>query len=833
MEVDKFAQLVADKYEFMRPIVQGWILKIEASKDARSGFDSVAKQCIEFFSGAVGFMWEASYQKKYMGGRMTPRFKITLAKAFELVALFGPVLYWKNPQRVFKPRKTIKYTPEMFGGEQDPRAQQLFQMAMMEQQQRASEESIREQLLQAYLNYTPTEMPGGGLSAHSEMAITEALVTGRGVMWPETYKMPGSDKTLTGCFFDSQSNLFIDPDCTTLADAYWIARRRREPYWVVEKKFNYPADALKQYAKMESANRQSEVKGDTFGATSRSQGRTNDIIEYYEVYSKMGVGARLAGVDTPLQEALDRVVGEYAYLAICKDVPFPLNAKSKMMVTGSDEDVEKAFRWPVPYWMDSRWPCAVLEFYKKIGEPYPIAPMAPGLGELAYLNVFISHVAGRIWSSSRDFVAVLESARKFVEPVLKGGDDMAMLPLPSTHQDVNKVIQFLQQPQMNKDAWEVIDRITQQFERRVGLNELLYGLNPGGAQSRSAEDVKTKKDYLSVRPDYMSGKVEAHQTELADMEKFCARWYVEAKDVKDMFGTVGAHLWSVNVTSKDPELVLRDMRATVEAGSARKPNKEREAANMEAAIQFMFPELSKHADATGDTNPINAIIQKWGEAVDEDVDDMMMGERKPKPDDQAVQMQMQMQQAEIEKTQADAEKSKADAAATMAELQGGDAQAQVEAEKAQVEMQTMMQKAEIDLAAKQQKMQMDAEIAMLKLEMQKQKMELDAIQGQMKLKMESDSHQLQMGQQQEAHARQMEADEEARESDLEGQRLKNEAAKQQADLKLDTARQSSKVKVDTAKAQSKVKIDTTKEQSKAKVEATKAQAKAKPKGDKK
>jgi len=338
------------------------------------------------------------------------------------------------------------------------------------------------------------------------------------------------------------------------------------------------------------------------------------------------------------------------------------------------------FSWPVPYYLDKKWPCAELDFYRKPGSVWPVAPLEPGLGELTYLNIFMSHIAGRIWSSSRDFIAVLESAAEKVEPVLKRGGDLAILRLPQIHKDINNVVSFLQQPQLNTDAWKIIDALIGLFERRVGLNELLYGMNPGGVQSRSAADIEAKQQNATIRPDYMANKVEQWQTEAADMEKFCARWFVEAEDVQELVGPVGAQLWTKYVTDVPPEMVVREMRATVEAQSVRKPNKQRDAQNIANVLGVLFPELSKHADATGDTNPINALIRHWGEAIDQDTEDMEMGPRTPAPPppevQEAQQAEMEAEQAkaeaEIQKKQLEAEAKAIDLAAKQMDLQGGE-----------------------------------------------------------------------------------------------------------------------------------------------------------------
>jgi hypothetical protein len=80
-----------------------------------------------------------------------------------------------------------------------------------------------------WLNYTPREMPGGGLQAHSELATIDALLVGRGLQFVRPYSMPGSDKRLTGCFREPPERLLVDPDYPTLAQAKWIALFHYDP----------------------------------------------------------------------------------------------------------------------------------------------------------------------------------------------------------------------------------------------------------------------------------------------------------------------------------------------------------------------------------------------------------------------------------------------------------------------------------------------------------------------------------------------------------------------------------------------------------------------------
>ena len=809
-EEDPFEYNGKSEYEFLRPIVTGWLGAINESKSARKGFDAVAHQCQMFYSGSLDFMWGSEFAGKYLGGTLNPRFKVTLQKAFELVAIFGPVLYWKNPQRTFKPRPDLQISPDMFGDQQDPQVQQAFQQASMMQQQRSSESNIRNQLMSLVLNYTPDEQPGGGLAAHAEAAITEGLVKGRGVLWPGPYRFPGSDRTLTGCFWDSQDNLFIDPDARNLDDAWWIARRRSQPTWKVERKFRLPQGSLKNKGSRESRTNYGISSGDDFSSLHRAQGKSNDVIVYWEIYSKMGIGSRLPGVNTTMRDAFDRVVGDYAYIAVAADVPYPLNAPSRAVRNARDEEVEKMFRWQVPYWKDDKWPCAVLDFYGNPNSAYPIPPMAPGLGELTYMNVFMSHLANRVWSNSRDFVVMLEQVSEYASEALAGGEDMVQIKIPpGIVKNINEAIAFIEQPQVNNEVWHMLDRMAKNFELRTGLSELLYGLNPGGVQSRTATDIEAKREATTVRPDYMAGKVESWMTECADMEKYAARWFIEGKDIQELVGPVGSFLWDRHIVTTDPEVVVREMRAMVEAGSARKPNKSRDAQNMQAVLPVLFPEFSKHADVTTDTNPLNSLINQWGKSIDQPTDGLMMSPRGPSPPPPEVQQQQQQaMQLEQAKIQAELQKTTAEAKAKEIDSQVKAQSMQLEQAKLQAEVQKMAAEAkakDIDSQVKAMELQgtapemveKQAEIAFDKARSD-QKLAIDQASASQKMTQEESDHTQKLRQKEEEHTLKLlhlkeTANLKTQSTEFESQ-LKSQAASEMADINADRAQEEYMIK---------------------------------------
>jgi len=715
----------AQTFDYLRPIVNGWLGKLALGLRSRKPFQQVSDQCNAFFSGAVGFMWQPEYSAKYLGGRHNPKFRITISKAFELLAIFGPMLYWNNPQRQCRPRKLMQVPPQVLQSLNDPFAMQLFQQTMQQQNGEQTSDALRAQMLETWLNYTPDMQPGGGLAGHSWLAITEALVKGRGCLWSQPYHLPATGGVCTGAFWDSVDNLLIDPDAHTLEDAKWISRRHIKPHWEVERIFKLPKDSLKGKGHLQSAYVQGETAGEDLRFLRREEGKTFDLVIYYEVFSKAGVGMRLSGMESHLKESFDELIGDYAYIVVSPDVEFPLNAYTDTVTNATDAEIKQMFAWPSPFWVDGEWPLTVLDFYPQPNSPWPIAPMSPGLGELMFLNVMMAHLANRIWSSSRDFVAVLESAYADVEAKLKTGEDLTILKVKEVHQDISKVVSFLQHPPTNLDAWKIVEAISESFDRRVGLSDMLYGM--ASTQSRSSEDAQAKNQNVNIRPQWMQNKVEEWQRKVSHKERLVTRWYVEPSDVQPLLGPLGSYLWQKLITDEDPGRVISEMDVTIEAGSVRRPDKNRDAQNMSQVLPVLFPALMQYAEATADTNPLNQLMQIWGGAIDQDLSAMRMGPFQKQPDPQVVQEQKMQMEAQRQKTQDQAKLA--------------EAKTQTELAKAAILAHTNRQEITHDAATRQQEFQHAAVEHQQTLQQAEQQHQMDLVQ-------QAQKHQQQMAMQQ-------------------------------------------------------------------------------------
>lgn len=775
--------------DYFRPIVNKWMEMMRLAETAKKPFQDVADQLMAFYAARNGFMFEKEYREKYLGltnENRLPRHRLNFQKCFEFVSIFGPMLYWDNPQRLVKPRKMLHFDPSVFGitppmqqawqqyqqqmsqyqqamaqwqqaaqqpggsspgpGQPPPppagpggppqpgqppqpppqmppppqidpaimQAMQLWDWSQQTMSERATADNIRCQLLEGWLNYTPQETPNGGLAWHSRMAIVEALVKGRGVLWTAPYQYPGSEKVLIASQYDTVDNLLVDPDATNLSNAKWIMQRVDSmSASEVEEEFGLTSGSMEGKGGSTIIQQKMPAIGGA-GTTGEQRkdkvGRSQEKITFYKIWSRCGVGTQLLGahVDPEMKANIERVSGKYAFLCICPNVEYPLNLPADQLERMSDDEVRERLEWPFPTWKDDRWPCAELDFYPHPNRAWPIAPLAPALGELIFLQVIMSHLADRVVKSSRDFIAVAQSAAEEIEEALKNGPDLTVLKLTEVHNNIHEVVQFLQQPETRQDYWKIVDFVVDLFERRTGLTELMAGQT--STQSRSAMDAKIKGDQLNVRPEDMQRRVEEWMLNCAELEKIATRWFIEPADVELLFGPVGSYLWQKYITTQNPEEVIRNTDCTIQPGSIRKPNKGREIENFQTLAQFIGPVLVGHYQQTGDPGPLTWLLHQMAETFDMDITGLQLNPPPPPGPPPVDPTQQAMMQAELAGKQIDMQATQQKAAFDQQALQ---AKAAMDGQKFQLEMQKLMGQLEL------QKTEIEAKRIQAEADMQK------------------------------------------------------------------------------------------------------------------
>jgi hypothetical protein len=754
--------------EFFRPLVNGWLGKIEAARESpqRKRWKAQADECMNFYSmnKKLHDLMGNDPNGSFSAIQKAPKFQMVIAKAFELVAQIGPSLFFNVPDRKVTP-KTLKELPQEFFGdvENDPQAQQIYQAHIQERTSLDSERQSRATLLEHWLGYTPGEMPGGGLEEHAQRAIVEALIKGRGVLWAEPYTKAGSDVTLTGLWYDTVDNLYLDPDATKLEDVRWIAQRVVEHHRDAEDRFDLKRNSLKGRCSLESHWAEGErIRNDT-AQMHGTNGTSKDMICYYKIWSKQGVGLEYTGGDEGVNEHLTDILGKHVYVVVSPTVPYPLNAPTAKVKEGAtDDQVKDMFEWPIPYWTDNAWPVEFLDFYGEPNNIWPIPALSPAMPELKFMSIMMSHLCNRIWMSSRSFIAVAKSAMSEIEGIINQGADLSVLPVSDIHGGVEKMISFLKQPDVNLDAWTIVDRVAHSFDKNTGLTDLVYGMS--NTQSRSAEDAAIKGQAIAVRPEYMANRVEKWMAQATRKEAFCTRWFVTAEDVAPLLGQVGAYLWQQLIDEQDVEKVILEMEYTIAAGSAKRRNRQEELANLNQALQFFFPELSKHADVTTDTSAVNALIQRWGDAAQIDLSDVVLGQRAPPPPEGPTPEQQEAQQ-----------------------------EMQHEQEMHQLEMQTKAQEHQMGMQEQQAKIQ---EI-MAKIQAQAMQAKIKQTGEQQKLQAKQRDDLMDMLMSRQQHQQVLQQDEQKHDQEL-------ELLEEKADVELDIAKEKAAAQIQAAKQQAAV-----------------------------
>ena len=623
----------------LRQLVRTWTKKFEAAIKYKKPFADDAKEAALFYDGDHNWMWRDAYargERGYNSSIAPPAFRMQVNKVFELIDIFGAVIYHRNPVRTVTVLQQPDLPPEAYGLPADmalmsPEQAELLSVARVDAEARTSREIAR-QLLEAYLNYTPNELD---LKRQAKKFVNEGLMKGMGVLWPELVELPGEQPIrMVGSFYDSVDNLLIDPDFDNMDDMLWCARRCVRPLEEIAAEYGIPEDELGKHL---DAN--TEIKADNEPRTSkRKAGQTQRLVTYYKVWSKCGAGDRFKDAPEKSRGVFD-ALGKYCYLVICEGVDYPLNLPPTVMQedvepeTGIPQSVMLRTAWPVPYFIDpGGWPFVPLAFHPKPGYAWPISHIKPGIAELRMLNWGMSFLASRIATSCETIIAVQKAADQELKDQLlapsEGGFKVIEL-AELLGRRIEDVISTFQMPQVTKDLWDILSAVADQFAQRTGLTELVHGYTR--AQFRSAAEATIKQENVAVRPDTMANELEDAMSTLARREALAVRWLLEPSDVAPVLGPMGAIAWEQHVAKRDLMSLTRDFLFRVEAGSARKPNKSSRVEQMTLAVQTLGPILAPLATG-GVVEPFNALMRDWAMSLDIDATPYLIPPPPPPPE---------------------------------------------------------------------------------------------------------------------------------------------------------------------------------------------------------
>ncbi len=622
----------------LRQIVSTWTKKIEAAIKYKRPFTDDAREAANFFDGDHNFMWKDAYargERGYNSNITPPAFRMQVNKVFELVEIFGSVIYHRNPVRTVTVMEHPEVDPVMLGLPPidpaspeppmlSPEQQQLVEI-MAQQDMGKAGRRVAAQLMQAYLNWVPVELD---LKTQARKVCNEALIKGAGAFWTEliTLQTSGDGSTppvrMIGSFYDTIDNLLIDPDFDNIDDMLWCARRVVRPLREVAIEYGVPEEDLRKHLDSSKVIRADNEPRDR--SKGGKKGKTNELVTIYKIWSKTGAGDRLT--DAPKEnKGIFDALGDFVYLVICEGVEYPLNMPPSVMKEPLDEQTQlpqsllARAAWPIPFYADPKgWPFTMLAFHAKPNYAWPISHIRPAIPELRFLNWAMSFLATRVATSCETMIGVSKAADQDLKDQLlsptQGGFKIVEIS-EMLGRSVNDVLSVFQFPQVTKDLYDIIAAVFDLFDKRTGLSELAYGITR--SQYRSAAEAQIKQENISIRPDNMANELEDCMSLLARREALAARWMLTGDDVVPVLGPLGGVAWEREIMSRDIVSLTRDFLYRVEAGSARKPNKATRVEQMQMAVQTLGPLLQPIA-MSGFPDPLNALISDWADSLDID-----------------------------------------------------------------------------------------------------------------------------------------------------------------------------------------------------------------------
>lgn len=660
--------------EILDRICSGWLSKLELAKEGKdSDFGKHARDAMKFYKGPYDFLYDEVYANNSLSlvveGFHAPAFRVSINKVAELVQLFLPSLYHRNPVYVIKP-KFLHFDQQTLVNLMPPEIQmQAQQMAAMtgmpppnpadilnKDPQQISMLQISAEMLQFYLNQSVRE---SDLKTQVRHALTESLIKGRGLVWTELIRSPHGIQVAS--LYDSVDHLLLDPDAERMQDCKWIARFRRQSARDVEAKFRLPDGSLQGKDQSSDQKAKRRLISDEEANSKSAKGKTYDVVEYWEIYSRMGIGGELSGAVTDEQRLALKAFGQYVYLAICDGVPYPLNLPPRLLESGTETEIYTNIQWHTPFYEDFShpWPFIHFDFHDIPRSVWPMAHIRPAMGELKAMQWLMSFIVSKIRNISRDFVVVDKGIEEDLKNKILYGPDLTMLEVGIRgNRTIADIIQFVKHEQINPSVFDVYAALERNFERRTGLTELGFG-GPLSKQMRSATEANLRNENMNVRPDDMANRVEDAMSQVGKNHAIAARVHMQAADIAPIFGEsidpggmqfeTGmrseiygplTQTWLSMLGNQDISAIISEFNYTVEAGSARKPNKVAEMEKATEALQVIMPIASQHYQQWGDPSVLNFILQRWYRANDVDPQESAYF---PDMQQQLMMMQQQMQ----------------------------------------------------------------------------------------------------------------------------------------------------------------------------------------------
>lgn len=582
-----------------------------------------------------------------MGSEENAYYKARRNLSREYVSLMLPYVHSRVPHRLAEPRRP------------QPPGELLEMLNAVVSPEQIQAETIRAWLLTWWLNFTPDQF---NLTNEIRTALPEALVKGRAVVWHEM--LEGADGPMPGTFFGSVDDLFIDPDAESLKDAAFVIRRRRASAWKLAKDWGrdpseFPGVDTSNYSESLNDSGNGSSNDDDEDEQNGKKKALKDVVTYYEVYSRMGIGANFPNAPTNLKEQAASLeeLGPFVYLVIVPGMSAPLNLPEELMeLAERDEAIKVAVEWPIPfYYHKDPWPCTCLDFYPNQDNPWATSPLEGSLPLLVFIDHLYSFIMGRIRSTCRDLIITSNELESMVKKAIESMADQSVIGSDATAAELKNLIHIVKFPEVNGDYWKILAAIERAFERASGMLPLMFG-SSGENQIRSAKEADIREGHVTSRPNDFADRVEEWNSRIAAKEAVATRMHVpppyalflepapEDEENPDYSNAPLSAAWAAYVNTDDPGEAASSLSYTVAAGSGRRKNRQARIADSQNLVQIMFQPFVQLA-TQGMPDQYNALIDMLAEIYEMPLQDMKI-QRPPAPPampGQPPQMPPQMQ----------------------------------------------------------------------------------------------------------------------------------------------------------------------------------------------
>jgi hypothetical protein len=516
--------------------------------------------------------------------------------------------------------------------------------------------------------------------------LPEALVKGRCVVWPEIVQ--SAYGLIPATYMDSVDGLLCDPDSRSWRDQGFIIRERCEHVIRTAEKFSTADHKIEPEDLRGRFNSNYKTASRGANLLPNDPDKSRDVVVYYEIYSRFGIGHHLDAAGDELAKLSDSLdaIGAHVYLAILPGCPYPLNLHPDTIANSTPAELKSRLAWPIPFHADltDPWPCIPLDFLPNQNDPWATSPLEGSLPLLAFIDHGYCYMMEWLRNGCKTvFVGSKALGEKFVNSCLESLNMEWITIDGKPGEDLDKMMKRIDFPEVRRDLLMVIEKAEHAFEQSSGMSPSLMGEAPD-KQDRSATATSARESRLSSRPNDFADCTEAWNSRIAAKEALATRLYVGKEVIAPFFGeqdvevpdpnidpnmmamleqtgqqppmiTVSGPLtqkWMELVSIGDEEMSQEELEQaaaeaatehnyTVEAGSGRRKNRQKQVEDFDMLSKNFgqaWLQLAMAPPPVGNPGPYNWLMGLASDVFDRPMDGAMLQPQQPQqpqPDPEA------------------------------------------------------------------------------------------------------------------------------------------------------------------------------------------------------